>query len=545
MGIHVIRLKGWLMAPLLSVASLAAASGDLRLVEAVAKQDKEEVRSLLKQHLDVNTPQADGATALHWAAHWDDLETAELLLRAGAKVNVRNDYGATPLSLACTNGNAAVVGRLLTAGANPNTALPSGETALMRCARTGSAEAVKSLLAHGADVNAKDTEQGQTALMWAVAQKHPGTAQVLLEHGADVNARSKGGFTPLLFAARVGDVDSARVLLEVGANVNEAMPAPENPGDRTAGSTPSTAAPQESRKDVPANREQEGAPPGTMTPLLMASASGQEALAIFLLEKGADPNARDENGAAALHYAVLKGITALNGVVFANYVSHLYRPNMLALVKALLAHGANPNVRLVKNPPLAGRSGKAAIGATPFLLAAITPDASVMRILAAGGAYPLLPTKGGLTPLMVAAGVSRAQDFTEEEKRDALEAVKLAVELGNDVNAVNEDGKAALHGAASNGADPIVQFLADQGAKLDVKDKYQQTPLSVASGMRLPWIPYGEELGEIIRKSTADLLLKLGATPLTAPDYFTPVKEYTDAFRFNQSQRYEGATAPR
>ena len=427
--------------------------------------------------------------------------------RAGATVNARNDYGATPLSLACANGNAAMAGRLLTAGASPNTALPSGETVLMRCARTGSAEAVKSLLARGADVNATDHEQGQTALMWAVAQAHPAAAQALIEGGADVHARSKGGFTPLLFAARAGDVDSARVLLAAGANVNETAP-------------------------------------NGMTALVLASASGREALAIFLLEKGAAPNAADADGATALHYAVVRGITPLNGVVFANYVSHFYRPNMVELVKALLAHGADPNVQLVKTPRLAGRSSNNVPGATPFLLAAAGADPTVMRVLVAGGADPRLATKGNLTPLMAAAGVSRAQDFTDEEKRSAMVTVRLAVELGADVNAVNEAGLTALHGAASNGADDIVRFLAERGAKLDARDKYQQTPLSIASGMRLPWIPYGEELGEIIRQSTADLLLKLGATPLNTPGYFAAV-EGSDAFRFNQSQRYEGVTPPR
>ena len=524
-----IRVKGlgfWFLVPLLAAAGLAAPSADQRLVTAAKEKDKEAVRSLLRQRADVNARQADGATALHWAAHWDDLETADLLIRAGAQVNTANDYGATPLSVACTNGNASMVERLLTAGANPNSALPSGETALMRCARTGSVEGVKSLLARGADTSAKDIEQGQTALMWAVSQKHPDVAQALIAKGADIHARSKGGFTPLLFAARVGDIGSARVLLEAGADVNEPMPAPpapENPGNRSASSVPS---PEEVSL-------------GTMTPLLLASASGQEAFAIFLLEKGANPNARDQSGATALHYAVLKGITALNGVVLANYVSHFYRPNMLELVKALLAHGANPNVRLVKTPSVGGRSGKTPVGATPFLLAAATPDVAIMRILAAGGADPLLATKANLTPLMAATGVNRAQDLTDEEKREALEAVKLAAELGNDVNAANEDRLTAMHGAASNGADPIVQFLADRGAKLDVKDKYQQTPLSVASGVRLPWIPYGDELGEIIRKSTAELLLKLGATPLTTPGYFTPV-EGSEAYRFNQSQRYQG-----
>ena len=499
MACKVKGLGGWWMAVLLSVGSLAAA-GDLRLVEAVEERDQEAVHSLLQERADVNAAQADGATALHWAAHWDDPETAELLIRAGADVNAANDYGVTPLWLACTNGSAAIAGKLLEAGANPNAALPTGETVLMMCARAGNAEAVNALLVHGADVNAAETRRGQTALMRAVAQKQPEAAKTLIEHGADVHARSNGGFTSLLFAAQQGDLESTRILLATGANVNEATP-------------------------------------DGMCVLLVASASGHEALSIFLLEEGADPNAVDAYGATALHYAVMKGIASMSGVSLANYVSHLFRPSMPELVKALLAHGANPNARLVDGPRLAGRSLREAIGATPFLLAAAANDVSVMRILAENGADPLLATKGKLTPLAAAAGVGRVQDFTEAEEHNALEAVKLALDLGADVNAANDTSRTALHGAANLGGNVIIQFLADQGANLDVRDTYQQTPLSIASGVHLPWTPKGEELGEVIRKETADLLLQLGATPLTAPDYFIPVELDSDVYQMNPKSR--------
>jgi ankyrin len=502
MAINKRILTGCSMVLLLLAAGGAGVAADLSLVEAVAQKDMEAARSLLRQNPDVNAAQPDGSTALHWAAHWDALDMTEQLIRAGANVNASNDYGATPLSLACTNGNAPIVERLLAAGANPNTALPSGETALMRCAHTGRPEAVRSLLERGADGKARDNEKGQTALMWAVAQKHAAAAQALLEGGAEVNARSKGGFTPLLFAARVGDVESARVLLAAGANAN----------DRT---------------------------PEGMPALVLASASGQEDVGIFLLDHGADPNGADANGATALHYALVKGITSLNGVRYANYVAHWFRPSLTELVRALVAHGANPNAQLTKAPRIGGSANPATVGATPFMLAAATPDTNVMRILHEGGADARLGTEKKMTPLLAAAGVARGQDFTDEEKREALEAVKLAVSLGADVNAANDDGLTAMHGAAANGADGIVEFLAGRGAKLDVKDQYQQTPLSIAAGMRLPWIPYGEELGEIKQPSTEQLLLKLGAMPLDTPGYFTPVDENSEAYRINRSQRLQ------
>ena len=500
-------VTGSLTVLLLLAAGAAGVAADLRLVEAVAKKDTEAARALLRENLDVNATQPDGATALHWAAHWNDLEIVEQLIRAGANVNAANDYGATPLLLACTNANAALVERLIAAGANPNTALPSGETPLMRCARTGSAEAVRLLLARGADAHAKDAQKGQTALMWAVAQKHSAAAQALLAGRADVNARSNGGFTPLLFAARVGDVDSARVLLNAGANANDATP-------------------------------------DGMPALVLASASGQEEMGIFLLEQGTDPNAADSDGATALHYALVKGITALSGIRYANYVSHWFRPNQTGLVRALIAHGADLNARLAKAPRIGGSSNSGTVGATPFILAAASPDPTAMRILHEGGADPRIATEENLTPLIVAAGTARGQDFSDEDKRLAFEAVQLTVSLGADVNATNEAGLTALHGAALNGADAVVQFLAERGANLDAKDKYQQTPLSISSGMLLPWIPYGDELGEIIQPSTAELLLQLGATPLDTPGYFTPVAEESEAYRINRSQRYQAPTQP-
>ncbi|MCH7979727.1 MAG: ankyrin repeat domain-containing protein, partial [Acidobacteria bacterium] len=373
MGVNGESLCGWWLVSLfsmLSVASLAAA--DLRLADAVEMGDKEAVRSLLAEHVDVNTPQADGATPLAWAAHRDDLETAGLLIRAGADANTANNYGVTPLSLACTNRSAAMVKKLLEAGADPNAAQPTGETALMRCAHTGSLEAMKLLIEHGADVNAAETWQGQTALMWAAAEKHPEIVRTLLEHGADVHARSnviplpepflietpgplgfnhpttvhfpktKGGFTPLLFAAQQGDVDSARILLEAGAEVNEATA--EN---------------------------------GSV--LVVATASGHEELAVFLLEQGADPNATDGFGISAMHYALHEGLLTLMGAKRSSTDRFGWlRPNMPELVKTLLAHGADPNARIEKNfptldDPFLARATEDPpqidpVGATPFML---------------------------------------------------------------------------------------------------------------------------------------------------------------------------------
>ncbi len=530
MDIRVRVPAGWWIVALLSASSLAAAGSDLRLADAEKIRDREAVRSLLKQHADVNASQADGSTALAWAAHWNDVETAELLIRAGANVNAANDYGVTPLSLACTNANAAMVEKLSSAGANPNAAQWTGETPLMTCARTGNGNAVKSLLAHGADANAK-TRRGQTALMWAAAQARSEIVRMLVEGGADVNAKShlpegftpllrvtfgmydhaagqfdksdatgghkdpshsKGGFTPLMFAARIGDRDSARILLAAGAKINDATPDYGNA-------------------------------------LVVASANGQEALGVFLLENGADPNGSDAWGFTALHYALREGITAI-GMHRRRIPSDRdwLRPNQPGLVKALLAHGANPNARVTKgfppydyapfarddinNMPLLRQPG-----ATPFLLAAAANDAGLMRELVGKGADPLLTTEDGVTPLMVAAGLGRLEDRTQEEEKNALEAVKLAVELGADVKATDKDGQTALHGAAYRGGNAIIRFLAEKGAKLDAKDRYGQTPLSISEGDPARLVDSRDKRYRQLRgahKSTAELLLQLGATPL-------------------------------
>jgi ankyrin repeat protein len=487
---HVKCLCAWWMVALLSVVSLAATSSDVRLAEAVKNGDKEVVRALLKQHVDLDARQGDGTTALAWAAHRDDLDMAELLIRAGANVNAANDFGITPLSLACTNGSAAMVEKLLQAGANPNAALSTGETALMTAAHTGDVEAVKSLLTHGAGINAKESKRGQTALMWAVAENHAEVARSLIEHGADVHARSKRGFTPLLFAAQQGNLDSARILLAAGANVNEAA---KNDG----------------------------------AALVVASASGHEEFSIFLLDNGADPNAADGYGITALHYTVLRGLSILGGVRFRpdtseSVLSYLFRPNMRGLAKALLEHGANPNARIVKAPPFPHSRPlvMSPVGATPFLLAAASYDADLMRILAASGADPLLATEEKTTPLIMAAGLGeglgKLAARTEEEDRSALEAVKLAVHLGADVNEANDTGLTAMHSAAYVGADAIIQFLVDKGAKVDVKDKFGQTPLSVAERIIPASLVDGYLKPTSVHKSTADLLRKLGAKPMTA-----------------------------
>jgi ankyrin repeat protein len=465
---------------------------DRRIVDAAEHQDMGLVRTLLVNGVDANSKQPDGATALHWAVHWNDIATAEVLIGEGANVNAVNRSGESPLSLACGNGNATMVQALVDHGADTNKAAASGETPLMRCVRSGQVDAVKILLGHDAQVNAKDKEHGRTALMWAVAEKRPEMVQVLIEGDADIHVRSNEGLDALMLAARFGEVMSTELLVGAGANVNEKGP--------------------------------QG-----MTALVLAAFDGQEEVGLLLLEKSADANARDEHGATALHYALIKGIGVLNGARHADDVSVLFRPSEIALIEALLRHGADPNVQLEKAPPLGGAGSPAAAGATPFLLAAASHDLTAMRLLADAGADPKIRTMTGLTPLMVAAGAGRVQDFSEDEKQAALETVQLAVELGADISAVNEDGLTALHAAAAKGADPVVQFLIAKGAKIDVRDRYQRTPLSIAAGERLPWIPDGQRLSDMIQPSTRDLLLKLGATPLDTPGYFTPPSEPVEA----------------
>lgn len=487
------RTGGWWLALFLAIApATRAADRDLRLVDAVRRADAPSVRALLKElpkrTLDVNARDGSGATALHWAVYQNDQDTASVLIRSGAHVNAANDLGITPLRLAVVNSSAAMVARLLDAGADPNVTPATDGTPLMVASRIGNAEVVKLLVAHGADVNARESEHQQSALMWAVAERHPEVARVLIEGGGDVQARTKvwrrpallccqeyesedeggvevdeGGYTPLLFAAREGDVESGRMLLAAGAKVNDA------------------------------------AAVGTSV-LVVAAQSGQGAFAALLLDKGADPNAA-EAGYTALHAAALRGD--------------------VDLVKALLAHGANPNARQMKGSEAPRWNtfafDKLMIGATPFLLATRSSRLDVMRALAAGGADVNLPLADGKTPVMAAALRIRTFNVSRHEER-ALPAIALAIELGSTVTAADHDGNTALHQAAARRLDKVIPLLVQHGAVLNARNSKGETPLAAT----LASIPPPKNAGNEPRNEyddlrrhtdgTAALLRTLGAT---------------------------------
>jgi ankyrin repeat protein len=470
-----IRLVGLLLVA--GMPALAtAASPDLRLVDAAKRQDRTEIRALLKARVEVNAPQPDGTTALHWAAYRDDAETIELLLRAGANANATTDAGVTPLSLACSSDAGAPTLRLLLAsGANPNLTPETGETPLMSCARTGNLEAVKLLIARGANINADEKGRRQTALMWAVAARHPEIVKALIEGGADVQARTEvtselsytgfryitappantngiivdakqGGYTALLFAAQQGDADSAQLLLGAGATLND--------HDAAGAST-----------------------------LVTAAHSGHTAVAKLLLDRGADPNAAGA-GYTALHAAVLRGD--------------------LALVQALVAKGANVDATITAGTPVRKYGldyalSAAWIGATPYWLAAKFAEPEIMRALAAAHADTRAAIKDGTTPLMAAlmtpqGTADRRERFQTEaqiaaataaaDDKPTYELVALALKLGVDVNATTATGDTALHMAAGRGLSGIVKLLAENGAQLDVKNKRGLTPLGLASSLR-------------------------------------------------------------
>jgi ankyrin repeat protein len=497
----------------LSAASLGAgetARQDAPLADAVEHRDKQAVLSLLQAQADVNAAQGDGATALHWAAYLGDAETTALLIRAGAQVGTPNNYGVTPLALASQNGNARIIEQLLKAGADPNGAVRSEETALMLAARSGSVEAVKALLSAGADINAKEAWNGQTALMWAAAEGHGPVVEALIEAGADIHARSNAGTTPLLFAVRKGDMGSVQALIKAGADVNEKRP-------------------------------------DLATPLLVAIINGHEDLVDLLLDKGADPNAEGgtteltTQGTRARPVKIeletpairqqLREVATEGGngkdnswgkplqaaVHVANWhISDQFIAvdiDRLRVIKSLLAHGADVNGRNTDMEPRwsGARYRRRLVGATAFLFAAKSADVEVMRLLLAHGADPTINTGLNITPLMAAAGIAWASNQDRASEAEVLDAVKLLVEeVGADVNAVNDVGETALHAAAYRGANSVVQYLYDKGAKLDVVALDGRTPLIIADG-----VEYGNSFAA--QPHTAALLRKLGAKERECP----------------------------
>jgi ankyrin repeat protein len=460
MIIRAMTLAGWLGLPLLAGAALAA--GNLSLEDAARLGDRESVQSLLNSRAKEDVAGPDATAALIWAASRNDLEMADLLLRAGADVNSANEYGATALYSAAANADSAMTEKLLAAGGNADAHLLSGETPLMEAARRGNLGTVRVLLSGGANPNAREANGGQNALMWATAQRHPAVTDELVRRGADVHARSKTGFTALMFAAQQGDADSARILLGAGAKVNDV------------------------------------APKTGLTPLLVASAMGRAKAAALLLDQGADPDAVAASGFTALHYAAR-------------------RKGAVAIVSALLAHGGKPDVRLNQQKPTITPNGVVLQGATPLALAAEINNLEAVEALVDGGADPLIPTEQGTTPLMLAAGagtdVSRSR--SPEERAMAIQTVKFLVERGSDVNVAGQFGWTALHSAAYQGLNDVIEFLAGKGAKLDAKDHFGQTPLSISHAIvtrDLGGAYY--QAARVFRRDTADLLLKLGATPL-------------------------------
>ena len=476
MSIRVMVLAGPILGllgmPLVAATTFAADTGNLSLAAAVKAGDRNAVSTLLSGRTKEDLAGPEGAAALMWAASRNDFETADLLLKAGVDPNAANDFGATALYAAAASADPAMTVKLLAAGADGNAHLVSGETPLMEAALRGHVATVKALLEGGADPNAQETNGGQTALMWALSERHSAVVEELIKHKADVNLASKSGSTPLMFSAQ-GSLKSVRALLAAGARPNDVHP-----------DTGQTA-------------------------LIIASTMGKTDIVAALLDNGADPNIKDANTFTALHAAVRDSDYG---------VDHASRVAAAATVKVLLAHGADPNARLNQKKQTVRALNEVAFqGATPLDLAAEVNSLDAIRELVKGGADPNIATEQGTTSLMLAvgAGTDVQRTRSQEERGLALETAKFLVGQGVDVNAVGQFGWTALHCATYQGLNDVIEFLISKGAKIDAFDKLGQTPLSISlsvltkdAGAKRLQIP------RRYRRETAELLLRLGATPL-------------------------------
>jgi len=452
----------------------------------------------------------DGATALHAAVRQNDAGSVSAIIKRGADVNAATRYGVTPLGLAALNGDPTIVRTLLDAGANPNGATPGGETPLMTASRVGRVEAVQLLLDHRAIVDAKTSSRKQTALMFAVTENHPDVVKLLIAHGADVNAHTavmmpegeyvparpgfaagtglirqralptaEGGMTPLLFAVRDGNRDMMRLLLELGADIEQTS------GNHTS-------------------------------PLVIALLNGQVATATELLARGAKPNAADDYHRAALFAAIELRNANRGTLLFGD------GQDPLNLITQLLQKGADPNHRTDTTPVHGWMQLDASWvnfdGQTPFIRAALSGDIEVMQLLLAHGADPNIATKEGTTALMAAAGINWVPGQTHSRSEaNYIAAVKLCLDRGADVNATNSLKLAAIHGAANRGWTSIIQILADHGAKLDVKDVADRTPMTFAEGTFLAVRPP-------VARPEAVALLKRLTGDRTAPSQLVVTK---------------------
>jgi ankyrin repeat protein len=461
--------RGWSpWALVLALACAGTARAQSPLVDAVRTGNAAQVRALIDKRVDVNATQQDGTTPLHWAVYRDRPDIVQMLIRAGANVKAANRYGATPLWLASVNGNPKTIAMLLEGGADAGSANSDGETALMVAARTGQTDAVNLLLARGADPNGKEGWRGQTALMWAAAEGHAAVIDLLVVRGADLKARSTAGFTALLFAAREGRIAAVDALIKAGADMNESLPVrrrnPQAAGQPTAPS--------------PSNEV-------GLNAFLLAAANAHYELAARLLDRGADPNAAPQ-GYTALHQVSWVRKAGVSG---SNNPAPQGSGTMdsLTFVRKLVAKGAQLNARVTKRPSM-GVTTLNSIGATPFLLAARTADAPLMTLLAELGADPMLTNEDGSTPLMVAAGLgTNAPGEDPGTEPEVLEAVKVALDLGNDLNAVDKNGETAMHGAAYKHVPSVVRYLAEKGAKKEVWNRPNSkgwTPLTITEGVQ-------------------------------------------------------------
>ena len=493
-----------LVVALATAAILLATAGDTRLPEAAMKGDLNAVKTLIAQKADVNGALGDGMTALHWAAFKDDTEMAQMLLKAGANVKATTRIGSiTPLTLASKNGNAAILDALVKAGANVNEATGTGATALMAASVSGNVDAVKVLLDNGANVNAKENANGQTPIMFAAWENRAAVIRLLAARGADLKAATKvtelnepftdddgniiaprggrgggdnspranqfmGGMTALLFAARDGNLESVQALVEAGADVNQI-----SGGEKSS-------------------------------PMVIAVANGHYTVGKYLLDRGADPNLTNLDGLGAVYAVVNMRYAPVSWAP--NPVTDQEKVDSIALLKALLAKGANPNApirrKLWFSPTSHDTSWVDSAGSTPFWRAAQSSDVEVMKILVGAGADAKIASTGGDTALMVAAGIGWIGNFNQNAPDSWMATVKYCLELGVDINAVDGKGYTALHGAASRGDTEMVKYLVEKGAKLDIIAKDKNSVADMAFGPSRFFLP---------RPETADALVKLGS----------------------------------